>query len=184
MRVLGDEMTEARWTPPTDWNQHPHDWHSDDADVDEHEVTELVAAFVRALQPEIVVETGCNTGQTSEAIGRALLANGHGWLLTCDIDPVMLGRTDERCKGLPVTVLEVEGEKLAMTGPIDFLWLDSDLFARHREFNHFRDHLAPGAVIGVHDTGPQHPVHGTFEPYGLTGLRLRTPRGVSFYQCS
>jgi hypothetical protein len=36
----------------------------------------LVAAFVRALQPETVLETGSAFGQTAEAIGRALAANG------------------------------------------------------------------------------------------------------------
>jgi len=175
-------MTEARWTPANAWCDHPEDWHASDADATEHEVTELVAAFIRAMQPHLAIETGCNTGQTSAAIGRALKANGHGRLITCDIDPAMIEATERKCAGLPVAVLETTGEKLTPPAPVGFLWLDSDLFARHREFAHFREHLSPGAVVGVHDTGPQHPVHGTFEPYGLSGLRLRTPRGVSFYQ--
>jgi predicted O-methyltransferase YrrM len=44
-------------------------------------------AFVRALQPEHVVETGTQLGLGSCAIAAALLRNGHGRLTTVDIEP-------------------------------------------------------------------------------------------------
>lgn len=43
-------------------------------------------AFVRALRPEFVVETGTNRGLGSAVIAAALLKNGSGTLATCDID--------------------------------------------------------------------------------------------------
>ena len=43
-------------------------------------------AFVRALRPEFVVETGTNRGLGSAVIAAALLKNGRGTLATCDID--------------------------------------------------------------------------------------------------
>jgi len=44
-------------------------------------------AFVRAMQPEHVVETGTQLGLGSCAIAAALLRNGHGRLTTIDIEP-------------------------------------------------------------------------------------------------
>jgi hypothetical protein len=43
-------------------------------------------ALVRALQPEVVVETGTHLGLGSCVIAAALLRNGHGRLATIDID--------------------------------------------------------------------------------------------------
>ncbi len=83
--------TEDRWTPPSDWCPAPQHWHSDtyEPDVTEHEVTALAVAFVRALQPEVVVETGTSTGATALALGQALHANRHGHLWTVEIDEAL-----------------------------------------------------------------------------------------------
>lgn len=176
--------TEDRWTPPNDWQPHPEYWHSDDAQATEHEVTELVAAFVRALQPEIVVETGAYIGQTSEAIGRALARNGHGHLYSVEVDEALAGKAAQRCEGLPVTV--VHGDSLSFTPPgeVGFAWLDSETGIRHLELQRLRRWLAPGAVVGIHDTGPQHRAAGLLWPLVRKGVfvpvTLRTPRGVTF----
>lgn len=181
-------MLESVWTPSSDWCQRPEHWNSDTADATEHEVTGLVAAFARALQPDLVIETGSNTGQTAHALGVALQQNGHGKVVTLDIDPEMVRATQERCAGLPVEVVQQPGWEYVPDRPVGMLWLDSDAHQRHLELVHFRPFLLPGAVIGVHDTAPHHPVHDHLKPVlhqlGATGLRLRTPRGVSFYQCS
>lgn len=44
-------------------------------------------AFVRATQPDLVVETGTHLGLGSCVLASALLRNGHGRLTTIDIDP-------------------------------------------------------------------------------------------------
>jgi predicted O-methyltransferase YrrM len=44
-------------------------------------------AFVRATQPDHVVETGTHLGLGSCVIAAALLRNGHGRLTTIDVDP-------------------------------------------------------------------------------------------------
>jgi hypothetical protein len=44
-------------------------------------------AIVRALQPDLVVETGTHFGLGSCVMAAALLRNGHGRLTTIDIDP-------------------------------------------------------------------------------------------------
>lgn len=178
--------TEDRWTPPSDWCPAPQHWHSDDAYATEHEVSALVAAFVTALQPELVIETGSNTGQTTEAIGRALAANGQGHLYSLETDEALAGKAAQRCEGLPVTVVQADSLGWAPPGEAQFAWLDSETGIRHLELQRFRRFLAPGAVIGIHDTGPQHATGALLWPLirkGIfTAITLRTPRGVTFGQ--
>jgi len=175
---------ESDFTAPGDWQPHPEHWHADDAQATEHEVTELVAAFVRALQPEICVETGSNTGQTTEAIGRALAANGHGHLYSLEVDEALAAKAAERCEGLPVTVIRADSLSWTPPGEIGFAWLDSETGIRHLELLRYRRWLAEGAVVGVHDTGPQHGTARLLWPLVERGVfnavTLRTPRGVTF----
>jgi predicted O-methyltransferase YrrM len=170
------------WSTDTSW------WHIAAQESAETEVSDLAAAFVRALQPEVAVETGTYTGQTAAAIGAALKANGHGHLWTVEIDPGFAAEAEDACSGLPVTV--VRGSSLAWQppGPIDFAWIDSgDAATRAAEIRTWLPLFSPGAVIGVHDTNPGHsPVAGAVAGLigeGLVaGITLRTPRGVSFLQ--
>src|SRR5262249_28040216 len=65
---------DGRWEIPTD------------SDIcTEVETIALAFGFVRMRRPAIVVETGCNVGCVSRAIGEALLVNGSGLLFTCDV---------------------------------------------------------------------------------------------------
>jgi predicted O-methyltransferase YrrM len=179
---------ESKFTPSCEWCEHPEWWHSDDDEATENEVTELVAAFVRAIQPEVVIETGTYHGQTAQAIGEALKANGHGELITIEVDNDRCDLAEARCDGLPVSVLR--GSSLDFLesyhgSPVGFAWLDSGQI-RHDELELVSPHLAPGAVVGVHDTGPQHQVMSLLSPvisaHGLQVISLRTPRGVTFLQ--
>jgi Methyltransferase domain len=175
--------TEGRWTPPSEWCEYPNRWHSDTSDATEWEVTELVAAFVRALQPDLVVETGTNTGQTAFAIGTALVRNGHGRLDTLEPDGDLWAEAKAQCNGLPVNC--ILGSSLdyipPVRTPIGFGWFDSLPNLRHQEILRFLPDFAPGAIIGIHDTGPQHVVWGTLQPLiqggHLTAMNLHTPRG-------
>lgn len=177
--------SEARFTPPRPDCPRPEWWHSTDDDSTEVEVTALVAAFVVALQPELVVETGTAWGQTAEAIGRALAANGHGRLVTLEPDAGRADHSRQRCAGLPVDVLEQSSLDYAPDSPVDFAWFDSLTDLRHREFMRYLPHLSARAVVGFHDTGPQHPVRRHLERLVANELLpeplwLPTPRGVCF----
>lgn len=184
--------TEDHWTPPHPWCPHPEWWHASpvDADSSEWEVASLVGAMVRALQPEIVIETGTASGAGAWAIGDALVSNKHGHLYTCEIDPGMAASARRRLKGLPVTVECVDSHSWDPPEPIDFAWIDSH-DARHRvgEILLWRNLFRPGAIIGVHDTAPnmgREVLHdllrGEAHMLGWPLLNLRTPRGVSFLQ--
>jgi hypothetical protein len=173
---------EADFTPPSHWCPRPDLWSAYDPDTAEVEVIELVVAFVRGLKPELVLETGTGHGVTAERIGRALVANGHGRLVTIEIDPPRAEAARRRCAGLPVEV--VTGDSCAWTppGPIGLAWLDSHLDLRHRELLRYRPWLQ-GAIVGIHDAGPRHSVWGHLEREvgsWFQRIRLRTPRGVVF----
>ena len=178
-------MRESRFTKPRVDCPHPEWWHSTDADSTEFEVSELVAGFVRALQPEVVVETGTAWGQTAQVIGRALERNGHGHLWTLEPDKGRAEFSRHRCRDLPVTVIEAESLAWTPPAPIDFAWFDSLTQLRCPEFLAYRDYFSPRAFVGFHDTGPQHePLRTNIEKLAADGLLrpvfLPTPRGVCF----
>lgn len=177
--------TEDRFTAARPDCPHPDRWHSSDDDSTEIEVSELVAAFIRALQPDFVVETGTAWGQTAELIGQALKANGQGRLVTLEPDPERAEFSRQRCVGLPVLVLEKSSLDYTPAGPVDFAWFDSLFHLRPQELARFRPWFTPRTVVGFHDTGPQHPVRHSLEQLVADGLLepplfLPTPRGVAF----
>lgn len=174
--------TEDTWRPPNPWCDHTAHWHADDDQATEFEVIELVAAFVRALQPEVAVETGTWTGLATLAVGEALSRNGHGHLHAVEIDPVKAEEARRKCLGLPVTVVTGSSTTWEPPAGIGFAWVDgqADRFA---EVDHLLPHMLPGSIMGIHDTGPLH-ASGRLEQLTahprLRGITLRTPRGVSF----
>lgn len=173
-------MLESDLTPPSPHCPHPEFWHAHDGMATEVEVIELVAAFVRALQPEVVVETGTHLGYASEAIGRALLANGHGHLYTTEIVPEFHEAAQARCHGLPVSCLLLPAEDFTPPEPIDFAWFDSDTTLRVGEFRTYRPFMHERTVVGFHDTAPHHGYRPQLDDLGIVLLDLPTPRGVTF----
>ena len=175
---------ESAWTTARPDCPRPEWWHAHDSDSTEIEVTELVAAFVRATQPEFVVETGTAYGQTAHAIGQALARNGHGELLTLEPDPDRAAAATTRCAGLPVTVMQKTSMEWEPDRPIGFAWLDSLFELRIAEFMRFAPWIAPGTIVGFHDAGPHRQFRVFLEAMAGAGVvRLimpRTPRGVCF----
>jgi len=173
---------ESLFTGPSPWCPQPQYWHAEDEWGTELEVTELVAAFVRALQPEVVVETGTYAGQTAQAIGQALARNGHGMLWTVEIVPGHADQARERCLGLPVEVVTGDSVTWDVPDGIGFAWIDGD--DRHAEITHLLGSFAPGAVLGMHDAAPHHKFTAQVQPLIAAGhlkpITLHTPRGVMF----
>lgn len=187
----GPALPEDRFTKPRPDCRHPERWHSTDPDSTEVEVSHLVGAFVRALQPDLVVETGTAFGQTAYEIGCALADNGQGELITYEPDINRTVFSSDRCKGLPVTVVcgtSLAGiEQLVNDGRrVGFAWLDSMQDIRVDELLALRPILTPQAVVGLHDTGPHHAVRRYLAPVlsdrTFHAIQLPTPRGVTFLQ--
>jgi hypothetical protein len=186
MKDAWREGLESRFTDPRPDCKHPERWHSSDADSTEHEVTTLVAAFVGALRPDVVVETGSAWGQTAEAIGNVLAASGVGVLHTLEPDPERHAATVLRTKGLPVHVHQTPSlDWDDVPDDIGFAWLDSLHHLRVPEFRKFHPHFASRAIVGFHDAGPHQGALRSeilaLENAGmLLPIFLPTPRGVCF----
>ena len=175
---------ESAWTKPRPDCPHPERWSSTDPQSTEREVSELVGTFVRALQPDYVIETGTCLGQTARIIGLALQANGRGHLDTLETDHERAARAREQCDGLPVAVLEVSSLDFTPSEPVGFAWFDSRIELRVAEFDLYRPHLIPGSIVGFHDTSPHQGDWGRAveEIPNTRAIRLRTPRGVTFVE--
>ncbi len=107
-------------------------------------------ALIRALRPSFVVETGTDKGLGSVVIQSALLRNGHGSLLTVDINPesgYLLG--GKYREGVEVVV----GDSIpALTGldrRVDFFIHDSDHSREHEvaEYLAIAPHLSENAIV-------------------------------------
>ncbi|MGW5463799.1 class I SAM-dependent methyltransferase [Streptomyces sp. NPDC003996] len=87
-------------------------------------------AFVRALRPEFVVETGTNRGLGSAVIAAALLRNGRGRLATVDIDDrsgeLILPPYDKVVEHVVGDSLEFLAGPVAGRQPIDLFVVDTD----------------------------------------------------------
>lgn len=171
---------ESDFTHATEHCPNPERWHAHDGIATEVEVLELLAAMVRATQPDRVVETGTHLGHGAFAIGSALKANGHGRLTTFEVDADCHAAAAERCAGLPVDC--VLGSSLEHTpdGPVDFAWFDSETNLRADEFARYRPWMHARTVVGFHDTAPHHGWRHRLDGLGLALLDLPTPRGVTF----
>jgi predicted O-methyltransferase YrrM len=154
-------------------------------------VSALAAAFVTALQPGVVVETGSHTGQTARAIGQALARNGQGRLYTVEFEAQFAEAARAACDGLPVTVIHADSQAWLHSGDVPdgvgFAWVDGLWEHRVPDLEALYPHFTPGAICGIHDTGPQFPwVQEQLAPLAAAGkirlLNLRTPRGVTFAQ--
>jgi predicted O-methyltransferase YrrM len=141
--------------------------------------------MVTALQPDFVVETGSCSGTTSAAIGRALKANGHGELVSLEVDAVRVETANERCKGLPVSILHKSSMDYQPDRPVDFAFFDSVPVLRGQEFERYLPWMHDRTVVAFHDTAPHHTVRRRLAPLEESGLivsplYLPTPRGIMF----
>lgn len=177
-------ISEGTLTPASPWCPNPEWWSAEDAQSAEVEVSALVGAFVRALKPSLVVETGTAYGFTARAIGEALKDNGRGHLVTLEVDAALVAIARDRCAGLPVEV--VTGSSLDYTpdAPVDFAWFDSLIELRVAEFERFRQYMPPMTIVGFHDVAPHFGEWGMnlADIEGLFPIFMRTPRGACFAQ--
>lgn len=176
--------------PPRAECPEPARWLAPDGNATEKDVSALIGAFVRALKPDYIVETGSYYGDTAAVMGHALKVLGRGELLTIDIDPDMAALTRKACEDLPVTCVVAKASDVVPTAPIDLLFIDCDLKDRLRQIRNFRQYASPRCVILVHDTALIEACEGIPEFYAEMAravadgivepwLRLPTPRGLS-----
>ena len=148
----------------------------------------MVAGLIRGLQPDYVIETGSAWGQTAEAIGKALLRNGRGFLHSIELDTHRVAATRQRCDGLPVEVHRMSSldfsPALDYTAQpvIDLAFFDSLLELRVPEFRRFRPWMRVGTIVAFHDTRPGRDLRDDIERELSDAIRfihLPTPRGIT-----
>lgn len=169
---------ESRNTAPTEKCPHPEWWSAWNPVSTEVEVSMLIAALVKAVQPEHVLEIGAHYGQTTERIARVIIENGHGEITSLDINPEMIGSASHRCQGLPVTFVCMNSTQYIPEHPIDFLFVDGSE-QRAADFEHYLPYLSISAMVVVHDTaaylGERQRI---LDLWMGNHIELNTPRGV------
>jgi predicted O-methyltransferase YrrM len=106
-------------------------------------------AFVRALRPHHIVETGTDKGLGSCVLGAAVLANGTGKLTTIDINP----KSGYLISGAYARVVNrvIDDSLHALRGveAVDLFLHDSDhsLEYEGKEYETVANSLAPGALV-------------------------------------
>jgi predicted O-methyltransferase YrrM len=193
----GAAVRESAFTAPHAGCPRPELWNAPDSDSTEVEVSELVGALVRALQPELVVETGTAYGYTAVRIGLALMRNGHGRCVSLETDGARAAHARHRLleTGVLPAVVEVREQSSLDYEPEDkigFAWFDSLYELRVDEFLRYYalGCLPAGTIVGFHDTTSglrQHHLDVRAEidnrlANRVTALYLPTPRGVGLCQ--
>lgn len=126
----------------------------------ELEVGELLHSLVRAVKPNVIVETGTHKGFSSLMIAEAIRRNGFGHLYSIDINDYGFQQDIKKfgfanqitfihadsAKALPEVIKKVE--------KIDFLWLDAEHATESvlGEFNAAKGALKVGSYVAFHDT--------------------------------
>lgn len=164
-------MNEATWTPvrpDCDTTR----WSAPDNMGSESEVSEFLAALVRLLHPDRVLETGTYLGFTAARIGKALKNQGYGHLDSLEVDPSFADQARLLCLGLPVTIYTTDSLDFTPQGEYDLMFFDSSITARAGEMARFRRFASPRCVWVLHDSR-------NVNLKSLGGLQLPTPRGLA-----
>lgn len=166
---------------PTELCPHPEYWHAWNSVSTEVEVSILVASFVRALQPENILEIGAHYGQTTERIAQVIRESGHGKFVSLEVDKDLLGSASHRCFdyiGKEVDIVWANSLNYIPDQAIDFLFIDgSD--ARSKDLEHFLPFLAERCCVIVHDTDYYLPETARIlELWTGEHITLHSPRGL------
>lgn len=177
---------------PTQECSKPETWRAFDEMSAEVEVLEFWAQLVRTIKPQLIVETGTFRGLSAFYMGRALLQNGSGKLITFEINPELHDHAKKMMERGKLTTVETRLESSLtgeVSGTIDMLLLDSEPTIRIDELVKFWPQLSPHALIMFHDvcTNQWHrPLREKVLELDRQGklsvVLLPTPRGLALCQ--
>ncbi len=176
---------------------HPERWSMIDSMTAEVEVLEFIATLVTTIKPRLVVETGSFLGVSTEWIARGLERNGplpggsHAKVISCEFDPVVYAKARARIEASPLSPwIELRNEsslEMAVDGPIDLFFSDSDMPVREAEVKRFLPQIGPNGIILMHDASSHlklvREAALKMEAEGLISVvLLPTPRGLVMAQ--
>jgi predicted O-methyltransferase YrrM len=167
--------------------KHPERYTVSERFETESQVIQLIAAYVHALQPDFVLETGTAEGEASVRIAQVLHEDGNGGhLYTVELSEPRARVAIERLKELPATV--IIGDAFSWIPPsdvrFDFAYFDGGRH-RHLEFRHYKPWLTNQTIVAFHDTANGHPCIRGINELVRNGeitppIFLPTPRGIAF----
>lgn len=137
----------------------------------------LMWALVLMLKPQLVIETGSDSGVMTRALGCAVQANGFGCVLSAEVNPELAVRAAALCLGLPVEVRNVPALELPIE-EADLLFIDSSYESRKQELARI---VKPGAIAVLHDTVREPSMRAEAEKYRRT-IHIVNPRGCAIIQ--
>jgi predicted O-methyltransferase YrrM len=182
------ESVQAEYTSPTPECPHPELWRMLDSQTTEVEVIDLLKSLVRAVKPNLIVETGTFLGYSTITMAEGLRENGFGKVITIEYDPAIFAKAKERidASGL-ANWIEYRNESSLETrieGTIDILFSDSHLMIRENEIRRLLPQLDPRGLLLIHDASSHFQVVREaamrLEQEGLISIvLLPTPRGWS-----
>lgn len=165
----------------------PKRWHMYDSMTAEAEVLEFLRTLVTTTKPELIVETGAFMGASTVWMAEGLKANGFGRIISCELDPVVFAKAQERvaASGLSEWIdLRMRSSlEMMVDGRIDLLFGDSDMPVREAEVRRFLPQLNPYGLVLLHDASSHLQVvreaAQRLEAEGLLScVYLPTPRGL------
>lgn len=166
---------------------HPERWSMYDSMTAEIEVLEFLRTLVTTTRPELVVETGTFSGISTLWIAEGLQQNGRGRVITCEFDPVVYAKAQQRFAASPLAPwIECRNESsldMKVEGTIDLFFSDSDMPIREQEVRRFLPQINPYGLIVMHDASSHlktvREAALKLEREGLISVvLLPTPRGL------
>jgi predicted O-methyltransferase YrrM len=169
---------------PSPWCPHPEQYSAFDTDAGELEALECLAAIVRVVKPEFVLETGTNRGVSAMYLAEALRRNGRGRMVTLEINADYAADANELLGEYDLLdYCEVRLESSFAYQPprcIDLLFSDAEMGNRIAEIERYRPWLAPRAWVAVHDSLKHRSVIGDLAVLDwIERIDLPTPRGLT-----
>ena len=166
---------------------HPERWSMYDSMTAEAEVLEFLRTLITTVKPELVVETGAFLGVSTLWIAEGLKRNGFGKIISCELDPVVFAKAQEKIAGSELSEwIELRNEsslEMKIEGTIDLLFSDSDMPIREPEVKRFLPQINPQGLILMHDASSHlktvRDAALKMEAEGLLSvILLPTPRGL------
>lgn len=185
------EFVQPEWIPSTPECAHPERWQMLDPQSAEMEVLDLLEALIKAVKPELIVETGTFIGHSAIRMARALQANGFGRIVTIEYDPAVFAKARQNidASGLAgwIEYRNASSLETRITGAIDLLYSDSDVSIREQEVRRFLPQIKPRGLVLIHDSSSHFRVVREaalrLEAEGLLSVvLLSTPRGLCIAQ--
>jgi predicted O-methyltransferase YrrM len=181
------ETLQAEYHRATPECPHPERWSMYDSMTAEFEVLEFLKTLVTTTKPELIVETGSFMGVSTLWLAQGLKENGFGKIISCEYDPVVFAKAQEKVKHSSVREwIDLRNESsldMKVDGRIDLLFSDSDMPIREQEVRRYLPQLNPYGLILMHDASSHlkqvRDAALKLEREGLISVvLLPTPRGL------